>query len=183
MQHAGLDELCDERGVHAGLLRQGRRGLPAGEDRTGALSVRRCEPRGESLVRPSRVEGVELLADHTQRQVPVPLLTEHVAQTLDVGWAVLAVAARRPPRLDQTLLLEEPKLGRSHRGELRAEVGQNVRDAHRGLARDAVRPRLDQMRPGGGFSVARPVAVRTRLTWPAGGVEVACRSHGAAGGH
>src|SRR5690606_7519069 len=93
------------------------------------------------------VEVRELLPDHAQRQVLVPLLAQHEPQPLEVGRAVLAVPPGRPPRLDQALLLEEAQLGRRQRREVGPEVGEHVRDAHGRLAGDTRRPGLDDARP------------------------------------
>jgi len=79
------------------------------------------------------VEGVELLPDHPQRQVPVALGGEHQPQPLDVGRGVLAVPGRRTEGFDQTLGLEEPQLRDGHVGELGAEQVEHFPDAQHGL--------------------------------------------------
>ena len=57
-----------------------------------------------------------------------------------VGPGVLAVAGRRPPRLDEALGLQEPQLRDGHVGELGAQLREHLADAHQALAPGSAGP-------------------------------------------
>ena len=59
---------------------------------------------------PDRVPLRQLLTDHPQRQILVPLRGQHEPQPRHIVPAVLPVTRRRPLRLHQTLGLQEPQL-------------------------------------------------------------------------
>ena len=135
-------------------------------------------PRGEAgawlRVLLPRVQGGQLLADHLERQVPVALAAQHVAQALDVGRRVLPVARGRAQRRDEPLLLPEPQLRRGDRRELDLQRRQDVGDAHRRAPRDAPRPGF-----GGRPLVGRPRGRRgaLRLPPPRGGAARGSAAH------
>ena len=78
----------------------------------------------------SALHRVELLLDDLQRVVVVALLGEDVAQPLQVGPGELPVARRRALGLDQPLGLEEADLGDADLGEVRAQLVEDLADAH-----------------------------------------------------
>src|SRR5262249_55917324 len=71
---------------------------------------------------------VELVLDHPQWQVPVPLGGEDVAQPLHVSHREFPVAGRRPGRLDQPFGLQETDLPDAHLRKNRAQLGQPLAD-------------------------------------------------------
>ncbi len=116
------------------------------------------------------VEGVEVLADHLQRQVVVALHRQHVAQPLDVGLGELAVARRRALGLDQPLVLEEADLGDRDRVEVGAQQVEDLADVEQ-LGRAPRRASSS----GPGLAIVRPVrraGRRARRRTPGG----TCRS-------
>jgi hypothetical protein len=76
------------------------------------------------------VHGVEVLLDHLQRQVVLPLHPDDVAQPLHVLGGVLPVAGRSPLRLHEALGLEEAdlRLLDVRVRELGTQVGQRLAD-------------------------------------------------------
>ena len=120
-----------------------RRGIPvrstsscAGRPRVagGAAPARRRHRRpARAAGRPGgarRAPTRQLLPDHPQRQILVALGGQHEPQPVRRRPRVLAVAGGGALRLDQPLGLEEPQLRDGRVGELGAQVGQHLADAH-----------------------------------------------------
>ena len=106
------------------------------------------------------VDGVQLLPDHPQRQVLVALRGQHEAQPGHIVAGVLAVAGRRPLRLDQALGLQEPQLGDGDVRELRPQLAPAPRrcSSRRGRApRAALMPA-----PGRPAAAGRPSSLPAR---------------------
>src|SRR4051794_3959847 len=121
LDHAVFFELLDEARLGPGLLedvlyREERSAVahadagPWRAPATGAAAARRGGVRGlDRIVR--RGAGGQLLADDPQRQELVALEAQDRAEPGDVGGAVEPVAAGRPPRRQQLLVLQIADLG------------------------------------------------------------------------
>jgi hypothetical protein len=81
-----------------------------------------------------RLPGGELLADHPQRQELVPLEPEDRLEPLDVVLAEEPVAALRPLRRQQPLVLEIPDLRDRDVGELGLQPAADRADRQQALA-------------------------------------------------
>jgi hypothetical protein len=111
------------------LPAQGRRFEPRGV-RSGAG----CRAVAFAIVFASDaiVEFVPLLGqaapDDLERQKVFPLLSQNPAQPLHIMVVELAVAGRRPLRIDQALALQEADFGNGDVRKLLAKQGQHLAD-------------------------------------------------------
>src|SRR5205085_8967725 len=104
-----LLELAEEGLRHARVVEE----LLRGQGRDRSLDGAGPPTRGglAAATRAREVPACELLPDHPQRQELVSLHAEDGPQALDIGLAVEAVAALRPARGEQLLVLEIADLG------------------------------------------------------------------------
>src|SRR5205823_8131449 len=136
-----LLELADERALGAGLLEH----LLEPVERADALHGNRRPARPRLRSRADRIARAprrQLLADDAQRQELVALQAQDGPQALDVRLGVEAVAALRPARLEQLLVLEVADLRDRDVGELALELLADGADRQR-LARARRRRRAD----------------------------------------
>src|SRR5262249_48645946 len=77
-----------------------------------------------------RLTAVEAILDDLEREEVLALLAQDPPQPLDVRGIELAVARRRPLRIDEALALEEPDLRDGHVGELALEQREHLPDRH-----------------------------------------------------
>src|SRR5205823_13503811 len=79
---------------------------------------------------PQRGDPGELLPDDPQGQVVVALRGQDEAQPREISGTVFPVPGGRALRRDQPLRFQEPQLGDGDVGELPAQVGEHLTDAH-----------------------------------------------------